>query len=202
MRRRLSLRPISVLAVLVALGVAAAACGGPEVTVDAPDAATKGVIDKTGSSSSSGAAKTSSSGATSSKAPAGKKLPGGVCQLLTVAEVEAVLKSGQTLTAVESPPDPTTDRGCNYVFGGVASLLALSLQGEVEPLDWPAVKGLPGAKLVSVRGGEAVFWPTTNVLYVHKNGLAVVVQVVAAPSGESAESASSKLAQPIVDRLP
>ncbi|MCC6236805.1 MAG: hypothetical protein IT299_04435 [Dehalococcoidia bacterium] len=174
-----------------------AACGGETApTVDRTDVATKGVTDKTGSGSSS------SSGSTASKAATGKKLPGGVCQLLTVAEVEAVVKSGQTLTTVESAPDPTSERSCIFVVAGAAPIVALSLQGELEPLDWPAIKALPGAKTVSARGGEAVFWPTTNVLYVQKNGLAVTVQVVVAPSGETVESASSKLAQPIVDRLP
>ncbi len=172
----------------------ASACGSDAATtIDKTGAVEKGVIDKTGSSSSSSAA---------SKAATGKKLSGSVCQLLTVAEVEAVLKSGQTLTTYEEPPSADTDRSCSYVFGQGFPVLVISLQGELEPLDWNGLKAVPGSKAVAVRGAEGLFVSMVNVMYVQKNGLAVAIQIVATPANETFESASAKLAQSIGERLP
>lgn len=177
-----------------------AACGGESTTAtDSTDVATKGVVDKTGSGSSSGSGSGSSA---ASKSATGKKLQGSVCQLLTVAEAEAVLKSGQTLTTYDPPADADSDRSCAYLFAQTAPLLVLSLQGELEPVDWNGLKAIPGSKAVSVRNAEAVFVSLTNVTYVQKNGLAVAIQVVVPPAGETYESAGAKLAQSIAARLP
>lgn len=177
------------------------ACGGEStVAVDTSAAATKGVVDKTGASSA--ASGTSSGSSTTSKAAAGKKLAGSVCQLLTAAEVEAVVKSTQTITPSENPGDREIERSCSYIVAQAAPILVLSLKGELEPPDIAGLKTAPGSKSVAVRGGEAVWVGMVNVLAVHKNGLQVNIQLVVAPDGETFESASTKLAQQVVDRLP
>jgi hypothetical protein len=190
--RSFTIGPRFAVATLIAFALALSACGSDAASPDKSAVAEKGVVDK--STSSASKASSSSTGT--------RKLDGPVCRLLTTAEVENVAKTGRELTALEADPGPGTERSCSYMMANVAPMVVISLQGEVDPVDWPATKGLPGAKSVSVRGAEAAFWPTTNVLYVHKNGLAVAVQVVVPPAGETVESASGKLAQPIADRLP
>ena len=76
------------------------------------------------------------------------------------------------------------------------------MQGEQEPLDWDSVKAVPGAVTVNVSGGEARFLTSTNVLYVHKNGLGAVLLLVIPAAGETTQVTVSKLAQPVVNRLP
>ncbi len=175
-----------------------AGCGGEPPAVDKSVAADKGVIDKTGSSSSGAVDKTGVSAAP--KAAGARKLPGSVCALLTPAEIEAVVKLGSPAAGIEAN-EPGIERSCTYGPLGVAAV-ALTLQGELEPLDAGGLRGLPGAKRSQLRNAEAVYWPTTAVLYVIKGQLAVTVQVVIPPAGETAESAELKLAQSIADRLP
>jgi hypothetical protein len=139
-------------------------------------------------------------GGTSAATAGARKLPGNVCDLLTPAEVEAVLNIGQQPTGIEAPPSDS-DRSCVYAYSG-APFLALSVQGERESVDWSAIQKLPGSAAVSLRGADASYWPTTSVLYVHKNGLVVVIQVVVAPAGETIQTAEVKLAQPLANRMP
>ncbi|MFN8638778.1 MAG: hypothetical protein U0360_04815 [Dehalococcoidia bacterium] len=184
-----------------------AACGG--TSGDSPRVTDRGVVDKTGSSGVLD--KTGPSGvldktvATAAvKAVAGtKKLPGSVCALLTAAEAEAVLKLGSPLVPTEGAPDPDSDRVCHYIYAGVAPAMVISLQGEREPLDLSSLRSFPAAKISKLNGGaEAIYWPSTAIVYVSKNGLAAVIQVVTPPDGDTIESAELKLAQPIANRLP
>jgi len=153
-----------------------------------------------GSGGSSGDQTAASSGTTTGTTTGTRKLPGQVCDLLTPAEVEAVLKIGQQPTGIEAPPSDS-DRTCVYVYSG-APLVALSVQGERESVDWSEIQKLPGSAAVSLRGADASFFPTINVLYVHKNGLVVVIQVVVPPTGETVQTAAVKLAQPLANRMP
>lgn len=183
--------------VLVAVfSLVLAACGGPSspTIADKSGVATKGVIDKTGASSSAPVANVKA-------VPGTKKLPGSVCALLTTAEVDAVTKLNQPLSTAESGGGDE-DRVCNYVVGGVGSVLAVTLQGEREPEDWSAVKSIPGILTIEVRGAEARFLPLNNVAYVNKNGLTAALLIVVTAPGETPQTATTKLAQVIANRLP
>ncbi len=202
------LRTFAVLWSLVLSVCLLAACGGASSS-DSSAVTDRGVIDKTGASgvtdktgSSSALDKTAAT--PSAKAVAGtKKLQGSVCSLLTAAEADNVLKFGSALVPTEGDPDPDSDRSCAYILLGVAPAMVISLQGEREPLDLSSLRSSPGAKVSRLNGGaEAIYFPSTAITYVSKNGLAALIQVVTAPDGETAESTELKLAQPIANRLP
>lgn len=187
-------RPVWLLVATFALLLTACGRPGDSTAADKSGVATKGVIDKSGASSSA-------SGGDVKAVPGTKKLPGSVCALLTTAEVDAVTKLNQPLSTAESGGGEE-DRVCNYVVGGVGSVLAVTLQGEREPEDWSAVKSIPGILTVEVRGAEARFLPLNNIAYVNKNGLTAAMLIVATAPGETPQTATTKLAQAIANRLP
>ncbi len=180
-----------------------AACGGDGAASDAGDRAdtdAREVVDKTGSAPDKG------SGA--ARGGTGKRLSGSVCSLLTVAEVEAAVKSGQTLTTGESG-GASEDRVCSYLMnlgGGVAvPVLTISLLGERDPVSGVADYRLayPRAVAISVRGAEAVqLDPSGPGFVVYKNGLLAYVQPVAIAGSETTLAIATKLAEPVAGRLP
>lgn len=189
------MRRLRLLAAPAVVALVIAGCGPAATTADKSGTDAKGVIDKTGSSSTTDKAGSS----TTTKAVAGaKKLPGAVCALLTPAEVEAVVKFGTPATPTEGD-DPNSERSCTYL----PSLVALTVQGEREPFDVADLRSPSlSAKRSQLRGAEAYYVPINLVTYVVKNGIAVTIQVTIPPAGETQESAQLKLAQTVADRMP
>jgi hypothetical protein len=177
------------------LALLLAACGGGGGN-GASDKSSTTTTNSGNATSKPGSNTTTSGGATGTR-----KLPGKVCDLLTTAEVDAVTRLGQPLTAVEAT-DPGEERRCGYLVSGAAPIVVIQLQGEREAVDWPALKSVPGAVTVDVRGAEARFIPTVNGMYVYKNGIAVVILIVVPGPGETAQTATAKLAQAVANRLP
>lgn len=139
--------------------------------------------------------------ATSTSTGTRRVLNGSVCGLLTAAEIEAVLKTGQPITATEGGGDDV-DRSCSYVVQSVP-VLSLTLLGEREREDWDALKNIPGTSVTGLSGGaEAAYVQLNNSNYVHKNGLQAAFQVLLPPANETTQSLGPRFAQTIADRLP
>ena len=173
-----------------------AACGGGTTPTTGPGGATNPPGATTGPG---GGGTTSAPVATQG---GGGTTTGKVCELLTAGEIESIM-SVTGVTGQETPI--VSDSGaCLYLTGDGGIAVALSYTGGAAGASsvWEVWKTQADAVAVDGTGGDAVFLPSAETMFLFKNGKLVGIQAGTGNAGADQRKAwETEMAKKIAGRL-